>query len=177
MIVTNHGNFAFAHSHAWRQASAVESSSVPSSHSTSPSSMDQKNMTRWYASIFLTISSKEKPIAHVPHRYQELNAYLSRATGISISQGDFSRSATDGNVIGLQYFQRCRLYYFAPKKHSWTFSRKRTNEDNSNVSSPSTLGCRRLKLTLFNSHILDIGFGPTGGIAAIQVCEWSRMLA
>jgi len=57
--------------------------------------------------------------------YQELNAYLSRATGVSISQGDFSRSATDG--------------------------------------------CRRLKLTLFNSHIMDIGFAPTGGIVTIQL--------
>merc|ERR1719201_711086 len=80
----------------------MESSSVSCSNAATPSSMDQKK-----------------------YDAMELNAYLSRVTGVSISQDDFACSATDG--------------------------------------------CRRLKLTLFNSHIMDIGFAPTGGIASIQL--------
>ena len=58
-----------------------------------------------YPSLSLSLSvPKEKkssrwkwPFLNMWRRYQELNAYLSRVTGVSISQDDFACSATDGN--------------------------------------------------------------------------------
>ena len=145
-IITKHMNSNVTlprlcnHAHR-RQATAMESSSVSCSNAATPSSMDQKNMTRWWAGQWFSVSlslppsfsfsisisilsilsiclsiyiciyiyiyisvPKEKkssrwkwPFLNMWRRYQELNAYLSRVTGVSISQDDFACSATDGN--------------------------------------------------------------------------------